>query len=333
MQSLTQPFDQQTLHTVTPPDFPTLIGGQWPAGRSYPPEQVTQNALQLIRDSAQGAPMLLRASYLQPHTPVYPPEELLDRIRKFPPPEFQLDQVGPSAFEQRFAENLGSKHMSRADAEYAWHCYMALVHWVDLQVGILLGELKRLGMEEETLVLFTADHGAALGEDGLWAKQNFRRFSHQVPLLLRGPGVAATSLQQGLSDSTDIGPTLAAWAGLSLDERLDGIDLLAEGESRDALISMIGYGQADSFQFPNRRYGRYVDDKGWPRRACVRTRDWRYERNVLLDGEPLSAAVPYADACLIHASDLKEHMNVLSDQVELADELEELLLHAVKQMI
>ena len=73
--------------------------------------------------------------------------------------------------------------MDPAAARQCWIAYHALVGWLDEQVGRLLEAI-----DDDTAVLFTADHGASLGEGGLWAKQCFRPAVHRVPSIIAGPG-------------------------------------------------------------------------------------------------------------------------------------------------
>jgi choline-sulfatase len=315
-------IDHDELELIRPPGIPTMLGGKWPAGRPFPPEDVTETTLELI-EARKDQPLLIRASYLQPHTPVTPPEEILRKFLGMPVPERDRLGTAPNRFEQKMAENLGGDHFDPAQADRCWIAYHALVHWMDLQVGRLLDGLERMGLADSTAIMLTADHGASLGEDGLWAKQVFRVGSHRVPLILSGPGIAA-GIRPDLSDSTDHGRTLCQLAGVTPRSDLHGRDLLTDDEP-EAVFSIIGYGEDWSRNLPNKGLGAWDDDRGWPRRACVRTRRWRYDRNVRIDGEAIGADHPDADACLIDTeADPTEQHNLIGQQSE-AQRLETLL--------
>ncbi|NRA38321.1 MAG: sulfatase-like hydrolase/transferase, partial [Planctomycetes bacterium] len=179
-------IDKQELNIITPPGVSTSIGGRWPKGQAFPPEEVTRTTIDILKNTGDKA-LLLRASYLQPHTPVTPPEELIKAWDHLPIETKYHLAHGPSQFEKKMEENIQSHHMDIQKAKECWIAYHALVHWLDIQVGALLDALEENGLSDDTLILFTADHGASLGEKGLWAKQSFSRGSHQVPMIIRQP--------------------------------------------------------------------------------------------------------------------------------------------------
>ncbi|MEL0021370.1 MAG: sulfatase-like hydrolase/transferase, partial [Rickettsiales bacterium] len=71
----------------------------------------------------------------------------------------------------------------------AYASYLALISFVDAQIGFILDTLEELGLERETRVLYTSDHGDSAGARGLWGKFNFFEESAKVPMILAGPGV------------------------------------------------------------------------------------------------------------------------------------------------
>ncbi|CAN5798246.1 choline-sulfatase [soil metagenome] len=103
--------------------------------------------------------------------------------------------------------------------------YFASSSYRDEKIGELLATLKAARFEEDTMILFTADHGEMLGERGLWFKMSFREGSARVPLLLAGPGIAEGCAEHPVS-TLDIAPTLAALAGVRMPEG-DGENLMA----------------------------------------------------------------------------------------------------------
>ena len=105
--------------------------------------------------------------------------------------------------------------------------YGAVAH-VDEQVGRLLGELERLGMADNTLVLFTADHGNMLGDRGRMFKGIMYEGSTHVPLLWRGPKGAAENngrVENKLIENTDLLPTILESAGLPVPGARAGLQL------------------------------------------------------------------------------------------------------------
>ena len=93
---------------------------------------------------------------------------------------------------------------------------------LDEQVGRILAALRATGHERDTLVVFTADNGLALGSHGLLGKQNCYEHSLAVPLILRGPGVPAGRRSPALVPLQDLLPTLCELSRIGVPGGLDG---------------------------------------------------------------------------------------------------------------
>ena len=111
----------------------------------------------------------------------------------------------------------------------ARHAYLANVSYVDAQIGAILDTLATHGMADDTVVLFTADHGDMLGERGLWYKMNFFEPSAAVPMILHAPGRVDAGVVTTPVSLLDVAPTLLDLAGsiAVASTRLDGGSLLA----------------------------------------------------------------------------------------------------------
>ncbi|MDP6036830.1 MAG: sulfatase-like hydrolase/transferase, partial [Verrucomicrobiota bacterium] len=102
--------------------------------------------------------------------------------------------------------------------------YYASVAFMDAQVGKVLATLKRTRQEENTIVIFTSDHGYHLGEHDFWAKVSLRDESSQVPLIISAPG-KKPAVCHSFVELLDLYPTLASMCGLEAQERLQGKDV------------------------------------------------------------------------------------------------------------
>lgn len=116
--------------------------------------------------------------------------------------------------------------MSDAQRQEAIQAYRASIAFMDAQVGRVIDALKKLGLAENTVIVFTSDHGYHMYEHGLWQKMSLFENSARVPLVIVDPqakekGKSTTAL----SELVDIYPTLADLCGLKTPEYLDGKSL------------------------------------------------------------------------------------------------------------
>ncbi len=102
--------------------------------------------------------------------------------------------------------------------------YYASVAYMDAQVGKVMEALRKNGLEEKTIVIFTSDHGYHLGEHDFWAKVSLRDESAGVPLIISVPG-KKPAICHSLTELLDLYPTVASLCGLEVQERLQGKDI------------------------------------------------------------------------------------------------------------
>ena len=104
--------------------------------------------------------------------------------------------------------------------------YLGLVRWVDDAVGRLLSTLDETGLAEDTLVVFTADHGDRLGSHGLFQKGGLQEESTRVPMIFRQPGTVAQAVcDRQVGSLIDLAPTFVSLAAATPPPHLQGQDL------------------------------------------------------------------------------------------------------------
>jgi arylsulfatase len=165
-------------------------------------------------------PFFAWCSFTKPHSPYDPPEPY-DRLydpRAFPPPIGDASDIaGLSPHYQQVRnihlwETLGPEQIQRARAFYAGSCTL-----VDTMVGELRRTLETLGIADETVVLFTADHGDLLGDHGLFFKSCYYQGAWHVPFILHAPGrLEGRGTARRFVRTEDVFPTLLAAAGVPL---------------------------------------------------------------------------------------------------------------------
>lgn len=190
----------------------------------------TDDAVQwLQQERPQNEPWVLWLNYLPPHFPLQAPREYLDR---YPLEAVDMPFDVPSTNRHLVVEQLrahfGSAQVTPEVTRKARRAYYALVSLVDDCVGRVLAALAASGQAEHTLVVYTADHGDSMGDHDLWRKCNMYDASAGVPLILRGPGVAAGRVITQPASLVDLIPTLAEATGVAPDPGWRGRSLLAQ---------------------------------------------------------------------------------------------------------
>lgn len=251
-----------------------------PAGSAFSAGQVTEHTRTTLARLA-GSPFVVRASYLQPHTPVVVPEPWASQYDDldFPPGPGEPGRLSESEFGR---VNRGEE-MSGEDVQRVRRLYYASVAWVDAQVARLLDTLEELGLRESTLVVLTADHGAYLGEDGGFGNTPSRRRATacrcSCPL---PPGSCAVSAAQTVPPGWIL-LVLCCDSVASARSWIEGRDLFT-APAPGHLVSVIGYGATPSRAFPKLDAGRWRGASGWPQGLCVRTERYRLDLNTRIDG-------------------------------------------------
>jgi len=173
-------------------------------------------------------PFALCVGFYRPHTPYRAPRELVDLYRKLNPSVGQTISIRP-AFYRSLARHLGLEDHPPTDEEArrAVRCYYAMVTGMDRRVGTICEALKQRGLWDDTIVIYTSDHGESLGSHGLWFKSNFYEEAVRVPLIVRYPKRFASGFRVKEPVSLlDLFPTCCEIAGVEPYPFLDGQSLM-----------------------------------------------------------------------------------------------------------
>ncbi|MFI6679259.1 sulfatase-like hydrolase/transferase [Kribbella sp. NPDC050470] len=183
----------------------------------------TDAALDFLRDPGP-QPFLLYVGYMHPHFPlVAPPEfrELYDPADIELPPTWDEPAVAQHPVISLLRHGFrNDEPITEEQVREATVCYWALISHLDHQIGRLLAAVP-----EDTVVIYTSDHGEMAGHHGIWQKQCFYEPSVRIPLLLRHPSLTPARTTSHVS-LVDVLPTLRDIAGLPTDPALPGHTLL-----------------------------------------------------------------------------------------------------------
>jgi len=208
-------------------------------GDGYSTEMFVDRAIQLLRDHPADQPFCIYTAFTSPHDPRTPPAEFAEM---YPPEEIEL----PPNFARMHPFDNG--HLHGRDESLAAHPrdpdevrqhiadYYGMISHLDAHIGRLLDALDASGHAENTIVVYTADHGLAVGQHGLLGKQNVYDHSLRVPLIVRGPGIPAGQRHEGLCYLHDIFPTILDLAGLQAPSECEGASLVPALTGQDAAM-------------------------------------------------------------------------------------------------
>jgi arylsulfatase A-like enzyme len=212
-------------------------------------------------------PFFLAVGFHRPHLPLVAPAKYFDLypLEKITLPDAPANDVEDIPAPARNGSVPGYAMTSTPEQRRASiRAYLACVSYVDAQAGRLLASLKEQGLLENTIVIFTSDHGWHLGEHGLWHKRSLFEESARVPLIVSAPGMKGngrTSL--GLAELTDLYPTLCDLCGIPAPSHLQGKSLRPVLNDPASSVHEAAFTQA--------RRGK--DAEHWGR--SVRTARWR----------------------------------------------------------
>lgn len=220
---------------------------------------VAERSIQFMQEDRDG-PWMLSLNPFDPHPPFNPPPEAMDRFgdgQGLEPPLFKETDI---AHQERFfdvrtqkrvavnplltpeeraahvipeGDERGAKPPERFDGLQVKAAYYAMIENLDTQFGRILDHLEATGEIDNTIIVFTSDHGEMLGDHGLLYKGcRFFEGLIRVPLIMTGPGIPQDKRSDVMAESIDIAPTLLSLAGIEVDKAIQGMsftDTVFEG--------------------------------------------------------------------------------------------------------
>lgn len=183
-------------------------------------------ACELI-DQHKDKPFFLAIGFVRPHVPFVAPKKYFAHYKPYekltlpPKVEGDWDDIPKAGINYKTSVNM---KMDERRQKKAVGGYYASVAYMDAQVGRVLDALEKSGQADNTIVIFTGDHGYHLGEHDFWAKVSLRDESAMVPLIVKVPG-KKPAVCHSLVELIDLYPTIARLCGLEVPARLQGRDL------------------------------------------------------------------------------------------------------------
>ncbi|MEZ6137753.1 MAG: sulfatase [Pirellulaceae bacterium] len=224
--------EEDRIFSLTPGQFGgTLSWFASPkADREHTDGMMAEEAAWVLERCAKRTekPFFLAVGFFRPHTPYVAPQNYFDL---YPVDQMRVVQGVKEDQADIPAAGLGSykKEQDKLTDELrreTLQAYLASISFMDAQVGHVVGALERLGLDKNTIIVFTSDHGYHMGEHGLWQKMSLFEESARVPLLIVDPRMPNQGAQVSTPVSqVDLFPTLASLCGLNPPDNLQGQDL------------------------------------------------------------------------------------------------------------
>ena len=218
-------------------------------------------------------PFFIACGFVKPHSPPCAPQKFfdlydVDKIQL--PPDFAAWPTVPPGFpsaaiRKRNADLFIGRGASEAEAKEVIRAYLASISWVDWNIGRVIGELDKLSLRDNTIIVFVADHGYQLGEKGKWSKAgSLFEMGTRVPLIISAPGMKGNGqASTRIVESLDIYPTLVELCGLPKQNEIEGASL------RPLL-------KKPAAEWDKPAYSVWSEDGKTLHGVAVRTEKWRY---------------------------------------------------------
>jgi len=260
------PKDSRTLYS----DRIVILDGNGEGHGDYHTADRTIENLRKYKDQ----PFFIGCGFVKPHSPPTAPQRFLDMydVNKIElTTDFASSPTVPPGFpsaaiRKRNADLFIGRNASVAEAKEVIRAYLASTSWTDWNVGRVIAELDRLGLRENTIIVFVADHGYQLGEKGKWSKAgSLFEMSTRVPMLMAVPDAKGNGQScYRIAESLDIYPTLVELCGLPVPQ---------QGFEGASLVPLLNKPDAP---WDRPAYSVWSEDGTTLHGVAVRTEKWRY---------------------------------------------------------
>lgn len=198
-------------------------------GEKFSTDLFSDEAIQFLEKHKKEQPFFLYLAFTSPHDPRTAPKEFADQYNpdniKLPDnymEEHPFDNGEMTIRDEKLAEwprTPGAIRQHIAD-------YYAMITHMDDRIGRILRTLEETGELENTIIVYTSDHGLAVGQHGLMGKQNMYDHSVRIPLIISGPGLPKGKQFNELTCQYDIFPTLCDLVGIEIPQTVEGKSLV-----------------------------------------------------------------------------------------------------------
>jgi arylsulfatase A-like enzyme len=245
----------------------------------------TSRAIDFLEQQDDGRPWCLHLSYIKPHWPLIAPAPYHDLYAREDVQAALRDDSerrNPHPVYAAFMQHEYSESYARDDVRNSVvPVYMGLVRQIDDQLGRLFEYMKQTGRFDNTMIVFTSDHGDYLGDHWLGEKDLFHEPSVRIPLIIVNPNSTADETRGGVCpqmvEAVDLLPTFVEYAGAGIcHERVEGCSLMPLLRSGSAPANWRSYAVSE-IDYSDRGARNLLDLPPYDCRALmIRERRWKY---------------------------------------------------------
>ncbi len=199
---------------------------------------VADEAVRYLAEEASDDPWALMVSFVAPHFPLIAPQEYFDL---YDPADIEIPSRDRGPWDHPevdvFLAAFGiTEPFTDDEIRNALHAYLALCSFLDANIGRVLDALTASGHDDDTLVVYTSDHGESAGAHGLWFKHLMNEESVGVPMIVKGPGIPRGFVPDPVSH-VDLFPTFLDWAGVATEADLPGTSLVTDPDPARTIMA------------------------------------------------------------------------------------------------
>lgn len=198
----------------------------------------TNESINFINDRDRSMPFFLKTSFARPHSPYDAIPEYFEKYRNQELPKASVGDWAKIHDDPETAKLPSAWHGVKSDEEIhlARTGYYGNVEHIDHEIGRLLDFMEEQGVLDDTLIIFTSDHGDMLGDHNMWRKTYAYEGSAHIPMLVRLPKDLQKDIA-GASDKPvmlcDVMPTILDVLGVNIPDTVDGLSMLRPAQGQD----------------------------------------------------------------------------------------------------
>ena len=227
------------------------------------------------------SPWFVCASYGRPHSPFTAPGRYIRRYEGRVSRNNLADDAELDSYTKHFVSDLTEERLTKG-----LEGYYACVDFVDDCIGELLDGIEKAGGLDNTIVIYTTDHGEMAGSRRCWGKMQYFDHSIGVPLLISGPNIDGDPVVRHPISLMDLFPTTCTMAGIPAPTGLDGIDMSELVYHPESTTTPRKFAPSAAYRYGVRiHYNQTAEDEPAAAWRCVRDERWKYvevERGEIL---------------------------------------------------